>query len=429
MKSNAQLQSKPNIKAWLKEGGRFLSWEVLILFANALTGFIIVRELPKLQYAQYTLALSAVSMFTNLTNMGLTPALSGIGGRFWNDGEKMRSLVDTVMGIRRRIAWWLGLPVLAFSGWQLHKLGVSPGRNALLLAACIPHAMAQLESGIYKVVSQLQSAIRSLQWIDLQTTLVKFGGAWLIVSVTGDTLWLLLWLSLVFSYYAYRLRLDTNRFMATEAPTSPYMEQQVRDIVRPNVIRTIYCTFESQISLFLCVWLTNAEYVASFGALGRLSIFFTLITSFVFNYLIPRLAKAKGQTQTIRLAGAVLVANILPAIPLLIIANRKPEWLLWLLGEDYATITTNVFPFLLVSMVGNLAAAAYQVCAAKGWIALNRFYLPVSIAGQALLLFSLRPKSFEQIIVYQGLLNLLFFLFNGYMFYFEGKRQNWHETA
>lgn len=426
MKNTPAAYKTTKFSGWLKEGSRFFSWEALIILANALTGFIIVRDLPKLEYAQYTLMLGAVAMFTNLTNMGLTPALSGIGGRFWSDGQKMRALVDTVMRIRRRIAWWLGLPVLAFGGWQLHLLGISPGRNMLLLAACIPHALAQIELGIYKVVAQLHSAIRSIQWIDLQATVLKLGGAWLIVTLTDDALWLLVWLSIVFGGYAHRLRLHADGFMADKAPHAPVFEQDVYDIVRPNVIRTLYWTFESQISLLLCVWLTSADYVASFGALGRVAIFFTLISSFVANYLIPRLAKARGRARTLGLAGTVLVANILPSIPLLVIARWKPEWFLWLLGEQYDAIAEHVFPFLLVFVVGTLAAAAYQVCAAKGWIALNRFYPPVSIFGQVMLLVCWRPDSFDQIIVFQGLLNVLFLTFNTCMFFWEGKRQNWH---
>ncbi|MBK6931250.1 MAG: hypothetical protein IPH12_10445 [Saprospirales bacterium] len=57
----------------------FLLIQAGITGINALTGFMILRGLVKTEYAVFTIIFSMLAIFTNITNVGITPAMSGIG--------------------------------------------------------------------------------------------------------------------------------------------------------------------------------------------------------------------------------------------------------------------------------------------------------------------------------------------------------------
>lgn len=381
-----------------------------------LTGFALVRGLDRSQYAQYTLALSLVSLLVNMSNMGLTPALSGIGGRFWADAERLGALLSTVLRLRRRIAGAVALPLLAYGAWQLHRIGASTGTVLLLLCGAGAMAHAQLEGGLYRVVSQLHQAVPAIQRIDLGTTLLRLGGTLALLGAGAGAPWVVGWGALTYARWSTRLRVLAGQYAASGADTAPGTDREVRDIVRPNALRTVYWTFESQVSLMLCVWLASADLVAVFGALGRFALLFALTGAYTQHYLLPRLSRAAEAQEVRRLGLAVVALHAGVALPLLLVGKVWPGALLWLLGSAYVGMEAYVFPFLVVSTIGTLAAAAYQVCAAKGWIHLNKYYPPIAVVGQVLILLLLRPADLMGIIAFQGLASLLFLMFNLMMF-------------
>jgi len=399
----------------------FFALEALIMGANLLTGFALVRGMDRLQYAQYTLTVGLVSMMVNMSNMGLTPALSGIGGRFWSDAERLGALLATVLRLRRWIAAAITLPLLAYGAWQLHHIGTGPMAVTCLLAGATVMGLSQLEGGLYRVVSQLHQAVRLLQHIDWSTTLIRLVGTLGLLAVGAGAPWIIGWAALTYVLWSWRLRTLSGQFTRAGAAIDLETDRQVRDLVRPNALRTVYWTFESQISLLLCVWLASADGVAVFGALGRFALLFALLGAFTNHYLLPRLSRATDWPVVRRLALAVMALHLALALPLLLVGKVWPGALLWLLGSAYSGMEAYVFPFLVVSIIGTLAAAAYQVCAAKGWIHLNTYYPPLAIGGQILFIMLLKPKDLMGIIAFQGLSSLLFLLFNLVMFHREGK--------
>ena len=115
--------------------------------------------------------------------------------------------------------------------------------------------------------------------------------------------------------------------------------------------------------------------------------------------------------------------SLAAVLPILVWALLHPPSLLWILGAKYQSLEPFLFPYLLAVSAGQLAAVVYQICASKAWIDLNRYYVPLALPLQILLIRWLDLSSLTNIILFLGVNNLFFLLFNLSMFYFSFKRR------
>ena len=73
---------------WFSLLARFASAQVLIQVLGFLSGIIIVRHLSKPDYAWFTIANTFVATMGMLANLGVSGAVSAIGGEVWQDNAK-----------------------------------------------------------------------------------------------------------------------------------------------------------------------------------------------------------------------------------------------------------------------------------------------------------------------------------------------------
>src|SRR4051812_37057418 len=116
------------VSAWTVRGRRAADWTLrlanfalfqgLVQFCLALAGIIIVRTLPKGEYALFAIANSMQVACTQLADLGIGIGVRSIGGRVWQDRTRLGQLVNTSLGLRRQFAlvaaavcfpimWWL----------------------------------------------------------------------------------------------------------------------------------------------------------------------------------------------------------------------------------------------------------------------------------------------------------------------------------
>ncbi len=81
-----------------------------------LAGIMVVRTLPKEDYAFFMIVNTVGTVMNMLSDTGVTNSLSAIGGKFWQDDTRMGSLVRTAMVLRRQLVVISVLVVSPFSG-------------------------------------------------------------------------------------------------------------------------------------------------------------------------------------------------------------------------------------------------------------------------------------------------------------------------
>src|SRR5262245_36353290 len=91
----------PRLKIWTGLLTRFLSLEALVQTVGFAAGVLLVRVLPKAEYAYFTIANTMQQTMNLLADNGISSGLTAIGGRVWNDRSRFGQLLSTAMRLRR----------------------------------------------------------------------------------------------------------------------------------------------------------------------------------------------------------------------------------------------------------------------------------------------------------------------------------------
>jgi len=400
----------------------FVLLQAAIAALNAAAGFLIVQYSPKSDYALYTLVFSFLAVFVNISNVGITPAMSGIGGRVWQDPIALRALLNSAFHLRRRIGIRLLIPFSAYCAWQFWKAGAGWFSMAALVGCVLAAAWAQIQAALYAIVLQLHKAVRSLQRNELVFTALKVLGILPMLWFQAPVYFLVGWICVCLALNLLANQKLAGAYLAGHHNTDPRFVREIEDIARPNALRTVYWALEGQITILLCALFATTDRIADIGALGRLSVLFAIFQAFVTNYSLPEIAKAQGKNAISRMARKTVAMSALLVAPVLLWAVVHPASLLWILGPNYRGLTQHLLPFLAAVSLGQIAAVVYQICTARAWIRLNRLYVPIALPLQAVLIYALDLSLLENVILLLGINNLFFLLFNLSMYLFEMRR-------
>jgi O-antigen/teichoic acid export membrane protein len=407
---------------WIKEASRFFSLQLVVTAFNFLVGFLILRSLSKIDYATYTAALSILSIFTNVTNVGIGPAMNDIAGKHHADRIEMGALVNTAVSFRNRVAVYLAVPILCYAGWQFWLLNVSILVALFVIAIVAVGGVVQLQISILKVPLLFARRVIELQRIELKGAVVKLllGGGVILIYPSVITFSLVM--SVVF-LYIWRLTVRAaGELYDKSAPIRAAYRKQIVDLFRANFINTLYWAFQGQILILLCALFGSTENVAEIGAMGKITAVFTLLNLFVNSYFIPAVAKEQSPRAILVKSYQVVGFYIAAAVPILMVAFLFPDVLLMILGEKYANLTDLLPLYVSISVLTLFQGAFYSLCAAKGWVRYYFVYTPIIIITQVTMLFFFDLSDMRSILYFDGALVLTSLLITVVLYTFEYTR-------
>src|SRR3954462_12476757 len=102
-----------------------------------LSGILLVRYLDQREYAYFTIANTMQGTLNVLADIGISIGLISIGGRVWQDQHRFGQLVNTALGLRRRLGLLAAVAVIPILYFLLVKNGASVIYTALLIAAVL----------------------------------------------------------------------------------------------------------------------------------------------------------------------------------------------------------------------------------------------------------------------------------------------------
>lgn len=410
-------------KPYLYEYSRFLSWQTVILLLNTIAGFIVIRALTKTDYAYYTIVFTSLTMFTNITNTGIEPAINAIGGRSWQDKNRMAVLVNTARRFRKKAGLYLALPILIYCSWQLLYTGLSENLLLLFLVSLATGGFILLNTSIYVSVLRLNGEIKALQRVEGLTSTLKLAGI-VLLWIFAPNGWLFLWWIVCCMVVQYALIWYRSRlYLSATSKTDEKISSQIYDLFRPNIINTIYWAFQGQILVFIAALFGSTENIGEIGAMGRIAILFAPFSLLITNYFQPAVAKAGSSQEisnNIKKAFALLA---IPALGLLGLVFFAPQLFLLILGEQYFNLENYLLLFLSISLLTVAQSVLYSFCSARGWVKLFYLYTPFILCVQVTLLYCLKLDNLYSILIFKGiselgalLLSLALFLYSFYQF-------------
>ncbi|HMJ88630.1 MAG TPA: hypothetical protein VK530_02380 [Candidatus Acidoferrum sp.] len=409
--SFASLHWRTRAKNWAGLLTRFLSFELLIQGLGFASSVLLVRALPKADYAYFTIANTMQQTMNVLADNGISSGLTAIGGRVWDDRSRFGQLLNTAMRLRRVFALVTVVVVTPILAWMLVGAGATPAYSAWLCAAVLLALYSQLTIGVLIVAPQLHLAIERVQVLNLCFSvlrLVVIAGAYLLFL---NAVVAIMAAAVSFVFQECLLRRWLPRYADASAPVNANDRREILTIVKNQAPNAIYYCVQSQLAVWLISIFGNTEGIADIGALGRLGMIFIVAGSVMMNVVLPRFARVQEPRLVWRrywqIVGVFCSVNAL----LVLSAAVFPEALLWILGPKYAHLEAELFLMVLNAVLGSVLGTTYQLNVTRGWIVSPWVLIPTGASTEIFLIIILDMSQVRGVLL-MGILSTIpgFFL-------------------
>ncbi|HTD67957.1 MAG TPA: hypothetical protein VK846_15640, partial [Candidatus Limnocylindria bacterium] len=378
--------SPAHLKNWAGLLTRFLSLEVLIQALSFAAGVLLVRVLPKAEYAWFTIANTMQQTMNLLADNGISSGLTAIGGRVWNDRSRFGQLLNTAMRLRHVFAIIAVVIVTPILAWMLTGAGASPTQSALLCGAVLLALYFQLAIGVLIVAPLLHLEVNRVQSLNLWSAALRLAlilGAYVLFL---NAFVALLAAAVSFAFQEWLLRRWFSRYADKTAPQNAGDRREILTIVQSQAPNAIYYCVQSQLIVWLISIFGSTNAVADVGALGRLGMICLMLGSVMMNVVMPRFARVQEPRILWRRYWQIIGATCGFSVLLLLLASAFPELLLWILGPKYAHLQAELFLMILGTVLGLVLGTMYQLNLTKGWVVSPRLLIPIGVATDILLI-------------------------------------------
>jgi O-antigen/teichoic acid export membrane protein len=396
--------------------GNFAAVQAIVQVIGFFSGILLIRSLSQREYAYFTIANTMQGTVNLLADIGISVGLISIGGRVWHDRHRFGELVNTALGVRRKlgaIALILVTPVMYF---MLVRNGSSSLYAAGLIVIVLAGLLVQLSLGVLSVVPRLRSDLGRIQIIDMTgavTRLLLIGALLFFflnagVAVFVATAVMLLQYLMLRSYVAGVVDLS--------APENMDDRREIMRLTRHLAANAVFYCVQGQITVFLIGFFAHgASSVAEVGALGRLAMIFTVVSNLLTNIFVPAFARCDNRRKLKWFFFAIVGGVTAFSVVILAGAEFFPNQFLFILGNKYTHLHRELTLMVAGAVLNAIAGTLWALNASKAWIAGSWLYIPLTLATQAALipftdfssvlgvltfnLFSLIPSLFLNVIL------------------------------
>lgn len=377
-------RSGARLRRWAGILSAFFTAQGLVQLTGIAAGLLLVRTLPVHEFALYTLALSVVTFFTFLSDLGSTTSLVHFFHRTRQEGESAEPYFDAVLSLRR-VAFLVGAAGVALAFPQAAAAqGFGKLEIALVTGGIVLSVWFQIQSSLRVLALRLADRYPASYRAEVAGAGVRL----LVVGALIATAWLYAWLGILAGVAASA----TVAFLARPAtrPQHPVdlrpFRHQVLRYLLPTLPSALYFAVQGPLSIWLAATFGATRNIAEVGAVSRLGLIVGIFSSLSSVVLLPRLARITEERQwRIR---AVQSGGLLLGVALLLFAAAAlfPAQFLWILGEGYSGLHRELA--LVVAGAGLTLVDGYVVSLnlARSWTRWQGFAVVSLLVSQAVLL-------------------------------------------
>ncbi|RDC66088.1 MATE family efflux transporter [Adhaeribacter pallidiroseus] len=365
------------------EWGRLLAItggaQSLVQAISFVSGILVIRLLSTQEYAIYTLANTMLGTMTILADGGISTGVMGLGGKVWQDRERLGTVLATGLDLRRKFAAGSLLIAMPISIYLLLHNGASWLTTILIVASLVLAFFAALSDSILEIVPKLHQEVVSLQKNQIQVGLAR-------VVLSGLTLFIFPWafVAILASgipriYGNIQLRKVTFQFV-TEAKPDLDISSKILSLVRKTMPGLIYYCVSSQLTIWLLSILGNTASIAQIGALGRISILLNILGVVFSTILVPRFARtSEGNKNLSKKFLHLLMLFIGLCILFISSIYFFSAEILWVLGSNYTNMNFELVLFIIGSCVFACAGFIYSLTSSRGFVLSPYIYITFSV--------------------------------------------------
>lgn len=371
-------------------------------------GILIVRWLPPIEYAYYTIATAGLGTMTILTDSGVNSSVLALGGEVWQDRARLGAVIATGLRLRRRLALLALALTMPSVVVLVRRHGSSWSESALIVLSVVPIFLATVSGHLLETVPRLHQKLLPLQLVQVASNTGRLA---LIASLLQlePIAAIAIAIAIVPQWWAnLRLRKIAAGSADWRTAPDPVVAQRISAQVRRTMPSAVYYALSGQLSVWLISLFGKSNSVAAVGALGRLAAILTVL-GLAFNIVaVPRFARiASGDAHRVRARYAQAQIALLSAclIPVIFVA-WLPSPALSLLGSHYHGLQREAVLMTAASGVTLLCGAAYTLGASRGVVAPPAMTITYSILTQAVFILIL-PLQTVAGVLWIGLLSSL----------------------
>jgi len=367
--------------------GNFALVQSAVQVIGFVSGILLIRRLDQREYAYFTIANTMQGTLNLLADIGISIGLVSIGGRVWHDRHRFGQLVNTALGLRRKLGFFAVIVVVPILYYLLVKNGAPTNYTALMIVAVLVGLGVQLSNGVLSVVPRLQSAVGKIQTIDLTGAVARllaivalmylFLNGAVAIAIGSATLLLQYWM----------LRRYVAGVIDLNAPENEEDRAAMVGFIRSQAANAIFFCLQGQITVFLIsIFGRQVSSIAEVGALGRLAMIFAVLSNLLANVLAPAFARCQEKT-TLRWRYAAIVSAVAGfSLAIIAAAIFFPQQFLFVLGNKYAHLDRELLLMVGGAVLTAMASTLWSLNAAKAWISGSWLYIPLTLATQLALI-------------------------------------------
>ena len=369
------------MKPWVAVIGRFASFQLVSQLVAFATGIIIVRSLPKEDYAYYSIAIALIAAFTMVADSGISAALLSRGAQHRTNLERLGQLFSAAVRFRSIFGLIIAIPTIALLCFLLHENGASFGSTfgaAVLVGLTF---VPVLSITIFQNFHRVEMNYRTLQRVTLNIALARAALIAVLAASGVANLGSLLFVGALSSLSGaiYLLLAIQGRISFRSAPLTEDM-----NLFKANVTKTLPMTFllvmSEQITTVLITFFGSVSVIAEISALSRFSVAFVIINAIVSDLGAPLVARTPN-SRTLLLKRMGLMVGLYSGVAIIGVTTVAllSDPLLAILGEQYAGLNTPLVVIAAGAGALNTAYALNSLNQARNWLSLSWTYAPLLV--------------------------------------------------
>jgi hypothetical protein len=372
------------IQHWTVQASGVLFTQVGVQGIGAVTGLMLVRWMPKDEYAWLTICGSLLATLGLLADGGIATAITSMSGRVVGDKNALAQVADACLSVRNRLALLslvLTLPpfYILFTRTQM-----SPGMAALVVGSAAVMLWPVTSSKFLPVTLRIAGHLKSTQVMELNGALLRCGLT-AIVLVVGWRQVYPAFLATVASIglHAWLARRGVRQVAGVALGTDS-QRAEVWGFVRALYANHIFFCVQGQIATWIVSFTSGVTEIADIGALSRLTIFFSIFGSMFHYMVLPNIASTKCPV-LVRTKFIVSIAATFGAVLLVLVTSwLLPGPFLWILGGSYSHLGTELPMAFAAQGLGVMNSVIWTFMQVRGWVRLSWLNIPLTLAGYVL---------------------------------------------
>jgi len=388
------------LRRWTPILLKFASVQVIVQVLGFVAGILVIRNLPKREYAFYTISNTMLATILVLADSGISSGLTAIGGRLWQDKFQLSRLIHTAVQLRRwmaMVAVPIVIPVLV---WLLMQNGASIPKTAMLVAAVLLGCGLELITRIYSVALRLRSEIRQIQNQSLAGAFVRLAIVGVAVAFWFNVEIAILGVVAQYAVQYWMLHRWSARELDADAPGDLAMRTEILAVVRKQAPHSIYYCLQGQITVWLISIFGNADSVADVGALSRLAVVFSVLGALSSEIVFPAFARIQDARVIRRRFFQIVLIGVGMSSLLIVVVALFPGQVLSVLGTRYSHLHAEGILMAISSVLGVFGGLVWGLNTSRAWIVPPMKFIPFSLAVQAVLVYFLNLSTVRGVLIF-----------------------------